>query len=157
MSVPERYYTRVAVVQLDVQPALLLRRVSPLEDPLYKVGRPSSLVPENEQISDGWAERIKELEKRIRAAYVGQLRGKVLAVLEACRGWGVQLVVFPEYSIPGELLTDMASMSDDLIIVAGTHAVERRFRRDKLYGRLGWPREPPRTGEAVVPCCTVGA
>ncbi|MEM9489877.1 MAG: NACHT domain-containing protein, partial [Myxococcota bacterium] len=103
-------------------------------------------------VSESWTGRIAGLRERIRAAYVAQLRLRVWAILRACRAWQVDLVVFPEYSIPGELLHAMAGAFGELIIVAGTHAVERRFRRDKLYTRLGWPEaDTPAAGQAVAP------
>lgn len=71
------------------------------------------------------------------------------AVLEQCRAWQVRLVVFPEYSVPWDILEQVASTAEDMVVVAGSHTVERTARHSGLYERLGMPA--PATGQSVCP------
>ncbi|HZF47607.1 MAG TPA: pentapeptide repeat-containing protein [Polyangiaceae bacterium] len=81
--------------------------------------------------------------------YCDQLLRRVKAVLDHCRAWGVKLVVFPEYSIPWQLLGDVALASGELVVVAGTHSVDRAARASGLYERMGAPKPP--LGASVCP------
>jgi predicted amidohydrolase len=92
---------------------------------------------------------IRALRTRVRETYCAQLLRKVTAILEACRGWGVQLVVFPEYSIPWQILDGVAATGGEMVVVAGTHSVTRAARTDGVYRRLGGV--PPPALEAVAP------
>ena len=100
MALSERHFTRVAVVQLDVHPAAVVERRTPLEDPLFEFGKPDSLLPTDGSLPPVFKDRYPLLRQRIRQVYATQVKAKVLAVLEACRQWKVRIVVFPEYSIP---------------------------------------------------------
>jgi predicted amidohydrolase len=140
--------TRVAVVQLDCHPAAVLPGLSePLEDPLF--GGQGETLPTPDAVADLLVEPIRALRTRVREAYCAQLLQKVTAILEACRGWGVQLVLFPEYSIPWQILDGVAATSGEMVVVAGTHAVTRAAHTDGVYQRLGGV--PPPALEAVAP------
>jgi predicted amidohydrolase len=143
-------YTRVAVVQLDYLPAALVERRSPLEDPLFDFGRPDSLLPADGVVPPQFEERLKALRRRIREAYDDQLLRRVRAILGACRSWGVRLCVLPEYSIPWEILGGLADAAGDMVVVAGTHRVDRAARQSDLYRRLG-VETPPDLGTSVCP------
>lgn len=145
-----RTYTRVAVVQLAYQPAALIDRRSPLEDPLFDVGRPDTFGLAS-NLPEAIEEKLTALRVRMRAAYCAQLRLRLDAVLSACRDWKVRIVVFPEYSIPWELLPHVAASAGDAVVVAGTHAVDQAARKAKVYEDLGWSSPPPQLGEAVCP------
>ena len=62
----------------------------------------------------------------------------------------VRLVVFPEYSIPWDILEELAAAAGDMVVVAGTHTVERAASRSGLYKRLAAP-VLPQTGQSVCP------
>jgi WD40 repeat protein/predicted amidohydrolase len=143
-------YTRVAVAQLAYHPAALLQRRSPLEDPLFELGKPDSLLPVQGFVPDEFEPRWRALRSRIRDAYNGQLLGRVRAILGACRAWDVQLVVFPEYAIPWEILGGVADAAGPMVVVAGTHAVDQAARKSGIYERLG-AAEPPPLGQSVCP------
>ena len=105
--------TRVAVVQLDCHPAAVLPGSrDPLEDPLFEGD--DETLPTPGAVAEALAEPVRALRTRVRKAYCGQLLSKVAAILEACRGWGVQMVVFPEYSIPWQILDGVAAASGDV-------------------------------------------
>ncbi|HEX2691681.1 MAG TPA: hypothetical protein VHN14_33960 [Kofleriaceae bacterium] len=140
--------TRVAVVQLDGHPAAVLPGWSdPLEDPLF--GGKDETLPTPGAVAEELVQPIRALRRRVREAYCAQLLRKVTAILEACRGWGVQLVVFPEYSIPWQILDGVAARSGQMVVVAGTHAATRAARNNGVYQRLG--AGPPPALEAVAP------
>ena len=63
---------------------------------------------------------------------------------------GMDLIVFPEYSIPVELLPFVARVAEDMVVVAGTHAVEPTGDRPSPYTALGWSGDPT-YGSAVCP------
>ena len=154
MALSERHFTRVAVVQLDVHPAAVVERRTPLEDPLFEFGKPDSLLPTDGSLPPVFKDRYPLLRQRIRQVYATQVKAKVLAVLEACRQWKVRIVVFPEYSIPDDILGPISDASGEMVIVAGTHAVERDGLKSGLYEKLGWhgsERPLPTAGQAVCP------
>jgi WD40 repeat protein/predicted amidohydrolase len=149
-GVPPASYTRVAVVQLAYHPAIIAELRSPLEDPLFDPKRGDSLLPSGGQVPPELRGEFDALRRRIREAYDAQLLAKLQAVLAACRDWKVRLVVFPEYSIPWEILGGVADAAGDMVVVAGTHSVERAARRSGIYERLGAPALPA-TGQSVCP------
>lgn len=148
--------TRVAVVQLAYHPAILADRRSPLEDPLFDPKRPeSSLLPAGGEVPDALVDDLAALQRRVRETYDAQLLAKVQTVLEQCRAWNVRIVVFPEYSIPWEILGGVADAAGDIVVVAGTHTVERAGRKSGIYQRLVAPNEPA-VGLSVCPVLHLG-
>ncbi|WP_181234476.1 eIF2A-related protein, partial [Enhygromyxa salina] len=143
-------HTRVAVVQIDFHPAALVDRRSTLEDPLFELHALSHLLPASGLVPEQLVEPFTQLRARVRREHNRMLLLKLRAVLERCQAWGVKLVVLPEYSVSAELLPDLAALAPELVVVAGTHAVERAQRRAGIYAQLGWP-ESPRSGMAVAP------
>ncbi|HSP82019.1 MAG TPA: hypothetical protein VLQ93_26090, partial [Myxococcaceae bacterium] len=149
MSLPTPY-TRVAVVQLAFHPAIVVERYSPLEDPLFVSKRGDSLRPTSGSTPESLHAQLEALRQRVRKAYGAQLLAKVKAVLARCQAWNVRLVVFPEYSIPSDILEAVAQAAGDMVVVAGTHTVERNVRRSGLYTGLGATANPE-TGQSVCP------
>ncbi len=150
MSDLARAFTRVAVVQLDFLPAALSHRRSPLEDPLFRPGEPDGLAPQGEPLSRELAKQLKALRARIRATYVRQLQLRIEAVVRAAQRWNVELLLFPEYAVPWELLKPLSRLAPEMVVVAGSHAVEPAAIRERVYGALDW-HEKVRRGEAVSP------
>jgi formylglycine-generating enzyme required for sulfatase activity/predicted amidohydrolase len=133
----------VAVVQLDYLPAAISERRSTLENPLFVPGEPDALWPAG-RIAPEVEQRLKELRTRIRTAYVDQIERRLRRVLQVAQEWEVQLLVLPEYSVPSDLLEPLAKVAPEIVLVAGTHAVEKRAIDDGIYQRLGGtqPLEP---------------
>jgi hypothetical protein len=105
-------------VQLAYHPAALVDRRSPLEDPLFDPrGGPDSLLPRGD-LPDALAGDLAALRTRVRNAHNDQLLAKLRAVLQACRAWGVRLVVLPEYSVPWEILGGVADAAGEMVVVA---------------------------------------
>src|SRR5690349_13627697 len=115
---PSRVYTRVAVAQLACHPAIALPDRAPLEDPLFDVARADAMRLEGQPPPE-LEERFRQLRARIARTYCDQLLLKVKAILAQCQAWGVRLIVFPEYSLPWQVLEDVARAGGDLVIVAG--------------------------------------
>jgi hypothetical protein len=137
--------TRVAVIQLAHHPAAILDRGSPLEDPLFDIRERSIL-------GDLHGEGLRDLRASIRAAYCRQLGAKLSAVLRTLASWDVRVVLLPEYSVPAELLPDLLEPAGDMLVFAGTHAVDLPTLRSDLYRNLGWiDQAPPRVGSAIAP------
>ncbi|MBN1209953.1 MAG: pentapeptide repeat-containing protein, partial [Myxococcaceae bacterium] len=145
---PPRAYTRVAVAQLACQPAIALPGRAPFEDPLFDLARADALRPEGDPPPE-LESRFAELRERIARVHREQLLLKVEAILAQCQRWGVRLIVFPEYSLPWQVLEPVARAAGDLIVVAGTHSVTRPARLSGVYERLGG--QPPSLGQAVCP------
>ena len=133
----------VAVVQLGDYPAALLGRRSAIEEPLFDFKKRGVL---SRDFPPGVGARLGDLRQRVRDAYLGQYQKRIKTILEHCSGWGVNLVVFPEYSIPWQLLETVATMADGVVIVAGTHAVDPAALRSNVYTKIGTIE--PRLGEA---------
>ncbi|AKJ00312.1 High-affnity carbon uptake protein Hat/HatR [Archangium gephyra] len=140
------------MVQLAYHPAIIAGLRSPLEDPLYSPRQGDSLLPSGGQgpMSPELKKQLDALRTRVREAYDAQLLAKIRAVLDTCRAWKVRLVVFPEYSIPWEILGGVADAAGDMVVVAGTHTVERAARRKGIYERLVAPGLPS-VGQSVCP------
>ncbi|WP_441288765.1 hypothetical protein ACSRUE_43795 [Sorangium sp. KYC3313] len=132
-------HVRVGVVQLAYHPAVPVPRPSALDDPLWELGREiSSLLPEGQDSAPLLLkDPLKQLRRRIREAYLAQTKRKVEAILEACRAWSVQILVFPEYSIPPALLESIARTAPDTVVVAGTHFVDDDTLEQRHYEKLG--------------------
>ncbi|WP_437717656.1 pentapeptide repeat-containing protein [Sorangium sp. So ce448] len=144
-------YTRVAVVQLAYHPAIVVDRRSPLEDPLFDPRVASdSLVPSRGEVPEAIKPKLDALRRRIREAYDAQLLARVRAVLAACREYGARIAVLPEYSVPWEILEGVAEAAGDIVVVAGTHTVDRAARRSGVYERLG-AAVLPTVGQSVCP------
>ncbi|WP_437801736.1 hypothetical protein [Sorangium sp. So ce693] len=144
-------YTRVAVVQLAYHPAIVVDRRSPLEDPLFDPRVASdSLLPSRGEVPEAIKPKLDALRRRIREAYDAQLLARVRAVLAACREYGARIAVLPEYSVPWEILEGVAEAAGDMVVVAGTHTVDRAARRSGMYERLG-AAALPTVGQSVCP------
>ena len=149
--------TRVAVVQIVYHPAILVDRRSPLEDPLFTLGVPDALSASGKELPEVFAPRLEALRRRIRETYDAQLLERVRAILTTCRSWKVEIVVFPEYSIPWEILGGVAEAAGEMVVVAGTHTVEPATKKSGIYERLALPPEAmPALGQSVAPVLNRG-
>ncbi|WP_437672235.1 hypothetical protein [Sorangium sp. So ce131] len=133
-------HLRVGVVQLAFHPAVPIPKPSgALDDPLGDPNREmSSLLPAGHASAPRPVQlQFKQLRRRIRQAYLDQTQRKVEAILDVCRAWRVQIVVFPEYSIPAALLESIARRAPNTVVVAGTHFVDDETLEEKIYEKLG--------------------
>ncbi|MFO7565126.1 MAG: pentapeptide repeat-containing protein [Enhygromyxa sp.] len=143
-------HTRVAVVQFDFHPAALIHRRSPLEDPIFDSREDRDSLLPSSGVPESLREPLSKLRARVRREHGRQVMLKLAAVFERCRAWGVQLVLLPEYSLAPELLPELAGLADGMVVVAGTHAVERARVRAGFYEQFGWS-DLPSSGQAIAP------
>lgn len=142
---------RVAVVQLSYHPAFTVEGRSLLSEPFgSSVGE--ALLPLG--VSPDLQQALSGLRERIRDAYLEQLKLKVKAILRWCSERAVELVVFPEYSLPAALLQDVADTAGSMVVLAGSHFVDRDSLSSGVYQRLG--AAAPELQNAVCPIVHLG-
>ncbi|MCB9569867.1 MAG: hypothetical protein H6710_22055 [Myxococcales bacterium] len=137
---------RVAVAQLAYHPAARVDGRSPLEDPLFVADSsgalPSALRPPGCALDPIVEGRVATLERRVREVHGEQLLARITAILERCQRWGVELLVLPEYSVAAELLPAIAAAAGEVMVVAGSHVIDKRELQGAsgggIYGDLGW-------------------
>jgi len=124
---------RVAAVQLDYQPAYLGRSFSYLREP--------TIIEETENGLSALVEfsDIKETRESIKAAWVDHLHRKIDSILYFCGVREADLVVFPEYSIPVEVLRLCHSSAENrrMVVVAGSHTVVGDEESREIYEGIG--------------------
>ncbi|MCK6587569.1 MAG: hypothetical protein L6Q76_08295, partial [Polyangiaceae bacterium] len=135
-----RRHVRVAVVQIEYHPAFEKALFDPLFDP--KRESSSLLPPRMHSSPSSVRDRFKALRRRVRKAYVDQMERRVLAIVDMCKSWGVEVLVLPEYSIPPELLEPLSERARDIVVVAGSHYVEAAGLEEQIYRRLGHDKDP---------------
>jgi len=144
----ESTFVRAAVVQLDYHPALYAQFRSPLEDP----GGITQLLPSPSEVPRELERRFAMLRGRVREAYNEQLLRRIVSILEYCKSNDVKIVLLPEYSVPWDILEELAHRAGSMVVVAGTHRVERDGLRSGVYERLGCAEASlPKLGQAVAP------
>jgi hypothetical protein len=123
------FLLRVALAQLCVHPAYDFPS-NVLAEPCGDDLGPSEL-PITPEISAYHTEVLK--------TYVERLEKVIRAVLSECKKHHVQVLVFPEYSIPSELLPDLQgeAVDHDMCIVAGSHMVNERAISDYRAAMFG--------------------
>jgi hypothetical protein len=139
---------------MAVHPAISVERARPMEDPLFEVTRGRDSLSLG-AVPSALQDKLEALRARVGETYRDQLSLKVRTVLHHCKRWHVQVVVFPEYAIPWQLLPLIAEEAGQMVVIAGTHVVDRDARQRGIYAELGWSRRPP-AAEAVCPVIHAG-
>lgn len=113
---------KIALAQINYRPALILDSHEVLVEPIF-----SSMKEPHTSISMLNFEGCEKVSSNLREKYLSWLRSKVVSIIEKCNDLSVDLLVFPEYSIPFQLLNDICSLTQNkkIHIVAGTHMVTR--------------------------------
>lgn len=139
----------MAIVQLDYHPAFK----DALSDPLFALeGHGTSLLPQGKDAAPlPLQDRFKKLRNRVKEQYIEQLWLRVEAIVQWCVARDVQVLVFPEYAIPAELLERLAKAAGDCVVVAGSHFVKRAHINQKVYERLGSKQHKDLVGKSVSP------
>ncbi len=93
---------------------------------------------------------LEALRYAVRSVYLRHFTDRIAEILKACAAWGVQLVVFPEFAIPGECLLPLASTARGMTVVFGSHTVTSSLLRDvSIYKLEGW--SAVEEGDTVAP------
>ena len=126
-------YVRLAVVQIDAHAAFASKSANYLDEPC--------LLSEDEVglYSLSGEPRINAVKGCVRRFYLENLQARIDAILKYCGAQKVDLVLFPEYSIPAELLPLCAEISKSLkmVIVAGSHTILNTLESQQTYRDLG--------------------
>jgi len=129
----EADYARLAVVQMHAHAAFANRSANYLDEPC--------LLSEDEVGLYGLSgePKMNVVKGCIRRFYLENLQTKIDAILKYCGAQKVDLVVFPEYSIPAELLPLCAEISKSLkmVIAAGSHTILSTPESQQIYRHLG--------------------
>jgi len=132
MSVPSAPL-RVAVVQMDSHLAFKdflgepLRNSHHLRELIERLPADSLLVDE-----------IELLQQRVAQAYERGFLTRITAIMRFCGAHRADLVVFPEYSVPGTALPAIQALATEYgcTVVAGSHHVTADLLDDPGYSKL---------------------
>ncbi|MBT9140770.1 MAG: hypothetical protein DDT30_01349 [Dehalococcoidia bacterium] len=117
---PAHTILRAAVVQLDYQPAASLAYPYLEEPALLNEGEQgiATLPPDLPN-----AETLQAFRSEVREAYHKAVLHRATSVLKKLNAIGVDIVVFPEYSIPASCLEEIGHAAGSAIVVAASHTV----------------------------------
>lgn len=111
---------RLGVAQISCNPAYADEMVACLQEPAFPT--------EGEKVglfSISGLEEANRLRENIAEQYIAHLNRKVESITRFAAEEGVELLVFPEYSIPAECLRLCHTLSEELgiALIAGSHVV----------------------------------
>lgn len=114
------FICRLGLAQISFNPAYADELLSCIQEPFFP--------GESEKIglfSISGLEEVSRLRLSIAEQYVGHLKRKIESVVRFAADEGVELLVFPEYSIPPECLSVCQSLSEELgiALIAGSHVI----------------------------------
>ena len=129
---------KVAIAQINYRPAFYKGETDIIIEPY-----------EDTSISQLSYSGSKNLKQDIRKNYILWIKNKIIAITKNAVDLHVDLLVFPEYSIPPEILCDLVEVIKDskLFIVAGTHIVTNR----KMQLPTNYPNSKSIIGFALCP------
>jgi len=114
-------FVRVAIVQFDYHPSAVL---------YYPLIEEPALLAEGEQgitsshlTLPGFENRFIELRREVSGAYETFVCERVCNIIKSLDKLNVQLVVFPEYSIPVNCLSAIDKIANNLVVIAASHTV----------------------------------
>lgn len=146
---------RVATVQLDAHVAFEKPNVQYLGEPLGEplLGRMIARLNADTPILGD----LEQLQQHITTAYIRGFAPRIAAILWFCKHQKVDLVVFPEYTIPGQMLPTLRELAAETrcTIIAGTHLVTTDLLADPAYAACFIT--PPPVDHAIAPVITPDA
>lgn len=127
------FLCRLAVAQISCNPAYADELVACIQEP--------SFPAENEKVglfTISGLEEASRLRQDIGEQYIAHLNRKLDAIIRFAAEQAVELLVFPEYSIPAESLPLCHSLSEELgiTLVAGSHVVTVSQSAQQVYRDL---------------------
>lgn len=144
----DRGHIRAAVVQLDFQ--LTACVPSPLiAEPIVLLPPLKGIAPL--RICEPWQSRLETLKREITVeneAFIRRRASKVLAHLDRM---DVDLVVFPEYSIPASALAAIEETAGRCAVIAGSHSVTEESIGVLNGLNLGIPVSKDDKGRSICP------
>lgn len=136
----KQFISRLGLVQISVNPAYADELVSAIQEPTFP--------KENQKIglfSIAGLEEIGRLQQNLAEKYTAHLNHKVESIVRFAAADNVDLLVFPEYSIPPETLPLCHALSEELgiAIVAGSHVITISESAQEIYRALDLTFEEP--------------
>lgn len=133
---------KVAFAQIKYKPAFFYNQNNLLIEPL---GDTSTSIT---KLKYSGSDKLRtDLEQN----YINWLKVKVYSIIRKAEEKNVQLLLFPEYSIPATIISDIISFLKDnncnIILIAGTHIVTSNLK----HVPDGYPKIPPNVGYALCP------
>jgi predicted amidohydrolase len=125
----ENSYLRIASVQIDYQASACLRAAgSPICEPIITepISNENNYYLNEIKEQDSLRETCEILMQSARLKYLETYINKLQDILTYCFDNKVDLLVFPEYSIPVEAIETLRKFSSDMTIVAGIGYLGRR-------------------------------
>lgn len=121
IGVPPLRNARIALVQLDYNPSYRYR-INYLIEPSPGKDISSNTAMSTLTLAD---QKLNELIKtelhRMRVAYLQTLTQKINSILHALENRGIDLVCFPEYCVPAEIISDLLPWSRHFALVLPSH------------------------------------
>jgi len=141
---------RIHIAQIDYRPAYYDSPTNFLEEPGH-----------DETHTLGRLRRFPEINDLLRTSAEGYHRiitAKVESILRFSKSRGANILIFPEYSIPLELLPGIFQKSTeyDLAVVAGTHRVSINEATIKIYESARMSVSTEDAGVAICPILIPG-
>lgn len=120
---------RVAIAQINSPLTYCCTSGSYLENPvIYKKGETSLIELPSIDI-------VRKLRSEIQNYNLSNTQKKLIAILKFCKVNAIDLVVFPEYSIPVQLLEICYRYSKETqsVVIAGSHSVVNNHQSKTIY------------------------
>ncbi len=138
-------YVRIALVQMDFNPAAFVGRADLLMEPTKFSHKEldngiAHFVSDDININN----KIHDIKKEIKKRYIDYLNEKIIHILGFCKSKAVDLLIFPEYSMPAECLLTINKFvceNGNINVVAGSHSVIAA--NDEIYDEInlsGWKK-----------------
>lgn len=117
---------RIAYCQISAHPAYCGPNGSYIKEPIYDEKGPILNCLSEVQSIYGLTKQIEDL-------YLAGFLRKLQQILHSLKGCGIDLLVFPEYTIPAPCLSILYEFSqkEDCICIAASHTVQRAF--EEIY------------------------
>ena len=120
-------YLRIAAVQIDCQPLFRLPTGgSPISEPLVSEKSDRNFYLSKMREEEHLKNTCDELIKNAKSTYLDTYIQKLEDILNYCYVKKVDLLIFPEYSIPIEAIETLRRFSSNMTIVAGIAYLGRK-------------------------------
>lgn len=143
----EELMIRIHLVQIYFHPAYYDSPINYLEEPILVDDLDGCLG--NIRSS----ESVSHLLRKTKDSYLRCFSPFIMALLEECKSRKPDIIVFPEYSIPIELVGALVEFckANQILIIAGSHRVEGTPESKKIYSEVGLFTAGLPIGNACVP------
>jgi predicted amidohydrolase len=118
----ETPFVRIALVQFDYPPSAVLP-YSFMEEPAQLGDNERGIAAPFPFTVSKIEQQITTLRHKVAEKYEGFIRKRVGHILKRLNDMSVDVVVFPEYSIPASCLSTIDEFAGDCTVVAASHAV----------------------------------